>query len=104
MPKCKAKRQTGGDDHGYLPLLPSDVSKCTELYDKCPTYRNANKKTCPSCGATYLKDEAGTVFIDEKPYSTCPQCGSSEAERQIREEVPNEPGIVQEEEVVGEEA
>jgi len=55
VPKCKVKHQTGGIEHGYLPLPASDVSKCTELY------------------------------IDGKPIVTCPGCGSSGVDRQIPE-------------------
>jgi hypothetical protein len=85
VPKCKVKRQTGGGEHGYLPLLSSDVSKCTELFERCPTYRGANKKTCVNCGKTFLKDEAGIVNIGGVQYSVCPGCGSSGVDRQIRE-------------------
>lgn len=102
VPKCKVKRQTGGDEHGYLPLLPSEVSKCTELFEKCPTYRGSNKKTCVNCGTTYLKDESGIVNIEGVQHSVCPGCGSSGVDRQIREEA--SPDVtIEEEEVVGEE-
>lgn len=87
VPKCKVKRQTGGDNQGYLQLLASEVIKCSELFDKCPTYRDANKKTCMNCGTTFLKDEAGSIIIEGKEHSTCPECGSSGADRQTREEV-----------------
>lgn len=94
-PKCKVKRQTGGDDHGYLPLLPSDVDKCLDVFETCPSYRNAAKKTCLNCEITFLKAEAGNVTIDGAEHLICPECGSSGVSRQVRS--PNE-----EEEVVEE--
>lgn len=93
VPKCKVKRQTGGDDHGYLWLLPSEVSKCCNLFKKCPTYRGATRETCLNCGATFLKEDAGSIIFKDREYSTCPECGSSGVNRQMREEVPDEEGI-----------
>lgn len=101
FPKCKVKHQTGGLEHDYL-LLASDVRKCTELFERCPVYRSANKKTCINCGTTFLKDEGGLIYIEDKPIVTCPECGSSGTDRQIRE-VASPDVTVEEEEVVGEE-
>jgi hypothetical protein len=102
VPKCKVKHQTGGIEHGYLPMPASDISKCTELFEKCPIYRGANKKTCINCGTTFLKDEGGLIYINDKPIVTCPGCGSSGVDRQIPEAA--SPDVtVEEEEVVGEE-
>jgi DNA replication protein DnaC len=74
IPKCKVKRETGGQEHEYLPLLVGDVSKCTELFEKCPAYR-ANKKICLYCGTTFLKDEASRITIGDAEYIVCPGCG-----------------------------
>jgi hypothetical protein len=48
-----------------------------------------------------LKDEGGLIYIDDKPIVTCPECGSSGTDRQIREVA--SPDVTVEEKEVGEE-